>query len=156
MYITIFNIIEWNNIIIFVKVTGVTEVTFYLNFEEKEISIIFDRFHLSDFTYGCFERKYSSTDALENFVNIEHALRDYSDSCGGVIEILVRPTDIKRSSREHGKDLTIYDADMFYMMDMFVNESKNKCTFICNYDTMDYIVHEIQIAIEENEGGFYV
>lgn len=94
-----------------------------------DADIIFDRFHLSDYVYGTLERYYSLSDATENFYNIDKYISEMDD----VFLIYIQPTDIERSSKEHGKDLAVHD----YMFNSAFNRSKIKNKFTCTYETMD-------------------
>ena len=96
----------------------------------KEINLIFDRFSWSDFAYGVTNRNYNVEHAVANFIKIDKALKDI-----GANVILVRPTDIERSSREHGSDLSTKNR-LFNQCYIIASCIK----FECNYDTMDSVV----------------
>lgn len=88
--------------------------------------IIFDRFHWTDFVYGCLQRNYSFTKALENKDKIETQLRIQK-----AVIVLVKPTDIGESSLQHGTSLARHEQ----LFELLFNESKlNKLT--CTYDTI--------------------
>lgn len=105
--------------------------------------IIFDRFHLTDYIYGVLERNYSLDKALKNFVQIEEFLNKMSNK---VILILMQPTDVKKSSEEHGKDLSKH-KDMFF--DLY-KMSKIKNKYQCTYNTIGEAVMYIQTVISNN------
>lgn len=92
-------------------------------------NIIFDRFHISDFVYGTLERKYDIVKANENFEKIDCKVSSFEDVC----LLYILPTDIKRSSVEHGKDLDNHN-ETFY--DLY-KRSKIKNKFRCTYNTLD-------------------
>ena len=66
--------------------------------------VIIDRLHFSEAVYGNADRDYSCSDAFFDF--------DYRLSKLGATVIYVEPTDIERSSNEHGEDLSLH-AKMF-------------------------------------------
>ena len=70
-------------------------------------NVLFDRFHLSDFVYGVVERGYKFSDAYRNMQAIDMMLSDMDS-----VLVYVKPVDIKRSSDEHGSDLTMHDRLM--------------------------------------------
>ena len=96
-------------------------------------SIIFDRFHFSDYVYGTLERGYDTISSIENLKLIDNVLRR-----SNALLILMRPTDIKKSSEEHGKDLTLYFK---LMQNAYRLSAMNMIT--CDYNTMqraiDYV-----------------
>lgn len=91
-----------------------------------ESDIVFDRLHLTDFVYGCIERHYDFTAALENFKLIERELLSQK-----AMLILVKPTDIKLSSQSHGKDLSVHEG----LFEMAYNMSK-LTKIKCDYTTL--------------------
>lgn len=95
-------------------------------------SIIFDRFHWSDFTYGVLKRDYSVAAAYENCEKIESYLKD------DAILIYVMPIDIERSSDEHGSNLIQYDS----MMNLLAKYSALKI-YECTFDTIDDVIKEV-------------
>ena len=99
-------------------------------------SIIFDRFHLTDFVYGILERNYDIDSAVDNFRLVDDAISELDD----VYLIYVLPTNIEESSRQHGKDLTIYNGEFY---DLFKN-SKIKNKWRCTYNTLGEAVEYIK------------
>lgn len=70
-------------------------------------NIIFDRFHWTDMVYGVIQRRYDYDIAMKNKTLIEDMLIKM-----GAMIILVKPTDVMRSSEEHGESL-LYHNDLF-------------------------------------------
>ena len=77
-------------------------------------NVLFDRFHLSDFVYGVVGRGYKFSDAYRNMRAIDTTLSDMDS-----VLVYVKPKDLKRSSDEHGSDLTMHDR----LMDAAFNDS---------------------------------
>lgn len=105
-------------------------------------SMIFDRFHLSDYVYGVIERHYDINKANKNFESIE---KFAEENLKDAILLLVLPTDIKRSSEEHGKDLTEYN-------DLFLEKYKNskiKYKFQCSYNTLNEAVLFVRTVLNK-------
>lgn len=111
--------------------------------ELTNISLIFDRFHLTDFVYGIIERKYNSSIAVDNFRLIDDELSKIND----VFLIYVLPTDIKESSRQHGKDLTMYDNKFYNTF----RHSKIKNKWRCTYNTLDEAILFIKSTLEKEK-----
>lgn len=81
--------------------------------DSKEL-IVMDRFHWTEKVYGKVLRGYDSkyTNIIEKeIIEINNSKRNQ------IIILLVRPTDIERSSKEHGLDLQDYqkEFDKLYM-----------------------------------------
>lgn len=90
-------------------------------------NVLFDRFHLSDFVYGLVGRGYKFSDAYSNMRAIDTMLSDMNS-----VLVYVKPVDLKRSSVEHGSDLTMHDR----LMDAAFNDSlMNKIEV--NYDVVE-------------------
>lgn len=90
-------------------------------------NVLFDRFHLSDFVYGLVGRGYKFSDAYSNMQAIDTMLADMNS-----VLVYVKPVDLKRSSEEHGSDLTMHDR----LMDAAFNDSSmNKIEV--NYDVVE-------------------
>lgn len=102
-----------------------------------ENTIIFDRFHLSNYVYGRIHRNYDETTALQNFDKIDENLAELDN----VYLVKVNPTDIERSSREHGSSLVEHQK----LFDFLYNRSKIENKFECDYNTMDEVVSKIII-----------
>lgn len=88
--------------------------------------IIFDRFHFTEYVYGALERDYLNLDVI----SIDQELAKLNS-----LFIYMKPTDINKSSEEHGSDLTKHDVlfDALYLMS---DIEKMKC----NYNSMDKII----------------
>ena len=84
---------------------------------------IVDRLHWSEFVYGLLDRGYVHKDEI---MLLEKQLVDLDSRI-----ILVTSTDIKESSRQHGKDLAKHSK---LFDDLFIN-TKLK-SFRCNYDSL--------------------
>lgn len=112
-----------------------TEVNCLLGLSKSDLSdnlvVILDRFHLSEYVYGKCERGYENKDVW----TIDKLLNDICDTT----LILVNPTSIDRSSKEHGSDLSKH---MKEMQDAALRSSIDK-KIICNYDTLDDAVISI-------------
>lgn len=98
---------------------------------------IFDRFHMSNTIYGMINRGYDETTALQNFNAIDKALADLGDN---VILIKVNPTDIDRSSAEHGSDLKPY----FNWFNLLFEHSKIANKYEINYHGIDELVEQLK------------
>ena len=95
--------------------------------------IIFDRFHFSDFVYGIMERQYSESIAIHNLRLIDEILCRMN-----AVVIMVQPTDITASSREHGKDLTRY-FKLMQKARVLSNVTLCACDYTTITQTVDYI-----------------
>lgn len=108
----------------------------------SESNIIFDRFHWSDFVYGCLQRNYDEVNAVIN----KSVVEDFLQELHAVI-ILVKPTDIVSSSKQHGIDLTKHEQLFEHVFD---NSSLNK--FACTYENLDdavnWVCSELQKRID--------
>ena len=102
--------------------------------------VIFDRCYISDYVYGIIERDYASYYAYLNKCVIEQELNKMN-----CILVLMLPTDIKRSSKEHGKDLTEYEE---YFESAFYH-SFIKHRIECNYDNIDDCINGIVEYVKE-------
>lgn len=100
--------------------------------------IIFDRFYWTDYVYGNIERCYDTFESSKNITRIEEKLKELD-----AIIIYVKPTDIKKSSIQHGKDLFQYDK----LMDLCYNMCELK-KIRCDYNSIDKIVKEIRKEIK--------
>jgi len=102
-------------------------------------NIIFDRFHLSEYAYGVVERNYNTISALHNFKLVDNELR----KCNAIL-IIVKPTDIKMSSEEDGRDMSIYWE---HMLDA-LSASRLK-HYLCDYNSIDKMVNIIKEVSNE-------
>lgn len=108
--------------------------------------IIFDRLYFSDFVYGVLQRNYGTHHAKQNFKIIEESLEEKLDD---VILILVEPTDIKKSSEEHGSDLSKHKK----IFDELFTRSKIKNKWKCTYNTIDEAIMFINTVINKRMLG---
>ena len=101
---------------------------------EKDFVII-DRFHLSEFSYGIASRHY---------YNDEVSYIDYELSKLNSLLIYVKPTDLNKSSKEHGMSLDRHN----YLLDIcYENSDMNKIK--CNYLQFDYIIKKLKDSFKE-------
>lgn len=111
--------------------------------DQLNADIVFDRLYFSDYVYGSIERNYDKTESIKNFVSVDSFAFDLKND---VVLIMVIPTDLKRSSEEHGKDLSKYEEEF---EKMFLRSGlKNK--FRCTYNTLDEAVTFIRSVKERN------
>ena len=103
---------------------------------------IFDRFHLSNTIYGMINRNYDLVQSARNFNAIDSALSELGDD---VILIKVNPTDIERSSREHGSDLKPY----YKLFNELYSKSKIKNKVEVDYYGIDNLVDQLANKIEK-------
>ena len=104
--------------------------------QETNSNIILDRFSFSDYVYGLIERDYATIPASKNLFLVDEALSKIDD----VFLILVEPTDIERSSLEHGSDLSMHKK----MFDDVFKESHVKNKWKCTYNTIGEVVSFIK------------
>lgn len=97
-----------------------------------DVTVILDRFHWTELVYGYVDRKYLNVYANE--VD-RHISLNYKDAT----IILVAPTNLKRSSDEHGKDLTAHD--IFFMTLTKATNIKN--VRICDYNSMKQVIEKL-------------
>lgn len=73
--------------------------------------IIFDRFHFSDYAYGCqYRQGYDETDDIQNVITIEDRLmKAKQEAC---LVLLYDDEGPERASIEHGDDLSWIDGAM--------------------------------------------
>lgn len=108
----------------------------------SDSNIIFDRFHWSDFVYGCLQRNYNEVNAVIN----KSAVEDFLQKLHAVI-ILVKPTDIASSSKQHGVDLTKHEQLFEYVFDIS-NLNKFVCTYENLEDAVNWVCSELQKTID--------
>lgn len=101
--------------------------------------LIFDRFHWTDFVYGCIQRHYDFTEALNNKDKIERMLSELQ-----TIIIFVKPSDIKLSSFQHGCNLNRHEK----LFEFLYNETcldKTECTYDTLCEAEDFLCKKIKI-----------
>ena len=106
----------------------------------SERILVLDRFHLTDYVYGILNRNYDKDKAKVNFKQIE----DFLDKNEAIL-IMLEPTDISMSSKEHGEDLSNH-YNIF--LDIF-KESKIKYKWRCTYNTIDEAITYISSSINK-------
>lgn len=110
---------------------------------KDDFVLLFDRFHASNAVYGIIERNYDFKNACENFEIIDDLLRKFNTYI-----VYVKPTNIERSSTEHGKSLKLHDK----LFDLFIALSScNKV--VCDYYSLD---EAIDYVTYDSDGDFYV
>lgn len=112
-------------------------------YEAGKPDIIFDRFHWTDFVYGCLQRDYCFAHALANKDKIEAQLRMHK-----AMIVLVKPTNITESSIQHGLDLARHEM----LFDMLYHESKLNKTF-CTYNTFPDVQKWIRDGVNSYVNG---
>lgn len=104
--------------------------------------VIFDRLFASEFVYGMLERDYDIIGAIKEF----HEALDILAKIPNVVYIAMHATDIDKSSKEHGKDLSEHDK-LFAMTNRFVKEKlsvrHDTHVIFCNYYDIDKITKEV-------------
>ena len=103
---------------------------------ETNGDIIFDRLYFSDYVYGLIERDYPIREAALNLIMLDK----YASEMKDVFLIYVLPTDVERSSREHGKDLKQYDN----LFSVAFKDSRIENKFRCTYNTLYEVVQFIK------------
>lgn len=105
--------------------------------ESLDADIIFDRFFASEYVYGTTERNYNNGNAIESVCKTLKKLEELRKNGVNVIYVSLKPVDIEKSSKEHGKSLETH-AIKFDMLDGLIGLYHNSFdTFIvANYDTI--------------------
>lgn len=94
--------------------------------------VIFDRFHFTEYVYGCIDRGYTN-----------HYMIDIDERLGkldNVLLILVRSENIQVSSKEHGKSLLRHDS----LFCKLYETTKIKNKMIVEYSMFSSIVDYIK------------
>ena len=110
--------------------------------QETNSDIILDRFNFSDYVYGITERDYGFVAASRWLTIIDEKLSSLED----VFLILVEPTNLERSSKEHGKDLSLHKK----LFDDLFKESRIKNKWKCTYNTLNEAIMFIK-SVKENK-----
>lgn len=103
-------------------------------------SIILDRFHATEYVYGTLERNSFVDKANKYFDVIEKRLEEQD-----YFFILVKPTDIKESSKQHGKNLEMHEKVFEALFDGIPEEYKMETDF----NHLDDVVDEIERRMHE-------
>lgn len=114
------------------KMLGIIQVM-----KETNATLIFDRFHVTDFVYGSLERNYDKAAASQRCEKIENKLDEVD-----AIYIYVKATDIKSSSEQHGKNLEKYEE----LFDFYFSKCKLK-KFVCTYEQMDKVIEKVRSIV---------
>lgn len=113
--------------------------------EVTKCNVIFDRLFTSEFVYGIIDRQNDEFCAKEIFWKALNVLVKIDN----VVYIGMNPTDVVRSSKEHGKDLSRHVqmfADANKLIERYVGEMKENFVRInCVYDDIPKLVDEIEI-----------
>lgn len=95
--------------------------------------VVIDRLHLTEKVYGKLERGY---DCKTNKI-VEEIIPSLSSKC---ILILVYPEDLKRSSKEHGKNLERHCSKFDFLF--YYSRMKEKIK--CSYSNFDKVIKELK------------
>jgi len=74
-------------------------------------NVVFDRFHISNMVYGFIDRHYDPFTAMKSMDDIEERIKELF-GLDNVVLVYIKPEDVVKSSKEHGKDLSDYDLGM--------------------------------------------
>lgn len=102
--------------------------------------IVLDRFHATEYVYGTLERNSFVDKAKEYFDAIEKRLEEQD-----YFFILVKPTNIKESSKQHGKNLEMHEKVFEALFDGIPEEYKMETDF----NHLDDVVDEIERRMYE-------
>lgn len=104
--------------------------------------IIFDRLQFTEYVYGVAQRNYQEKEAMENFEKTDKFI---VNNLADAILILVSPTDINRSSEEHGRDLSKHNI----LFDSLYKKSGIKNKFNCTYENLQEAIDFVSAKINE-------
>ena len=104
-------------------------------FDCVNCNVILDRFFYSEFVYGLVDRGYYNNDILKFDTKLSNS---------NALFILIEPTDIVKSSTEHGKDLSLHKVLFDYCFDK--SNIKNKIK--ANYNNLDDVVAWVKENVE--------
>lgn len=112
-------------------------------------NVIFDRLFTSEFVYGIIDRQNNEFRAKEIFWKALNALTKIEN----VVYIGMNPTDVVRSSKEHGKDLTRHKKmfeDANKLIEQYIGEVKGNFVRInCVYSDIPSLIDEIENYVKE-------
>ena len=100
-------------------------------------NVVFDRFHMTEFVYGCFDRGYN---CYAEYLRINERLCKLDDC----LLVFVRPFDIKRSVEEHGMDLYKHNNLFEELFNKYEGEKIS-----CDYSTLENAVEYIKEKIND-------
>ena len=113
----------------------------FWNSDAFKQNIILDRFHWTESVYSLVDR--GSREPMQYMACVEAEMLKNKDK---YFIIQVMPTDIKRSSAEHGKDLVKHQVEF----DMLYDSSRlNK--YRCSYGTIDLCIDKVEKLLKEHE-----
>ena len=104
--------------------------------------VIFDRCHFTDYVYGILERYYNKKNAKKNFSILEKKLSEMH-----VVLLFVNPTNIEKSSYEHGKDLSMHQKIFQQLYKVSCIKEKYQCT----YNTLNEAVIFSRISLNKEK-----
>lgn len=99
-------------------------------------NVVLDRFHFTEYVYGLCDRGYVNYDDM---VDIDKRLGRLEN----IALVWVHSTDIERSSREHGKDLSEHESQMCKLYER--SEIENKAVAV--YGGFDEIIEELKKCV---------
>lgn len=107
-----------------------------LDESNHDMTIVLDRFHITEYAYGLIERGYANKRSLE----IDKMLANFKNA----ILVYVRPVDIYMSSAMHGKSLKKNEDLMSALVELSEINKKVKCS----WNTLDEAVKHIKEEIK--------
>lgn len=99
-------------------------------------NVVLDRFHFTEDVYGLYDRDYNNP----SMVDVDKRLGKLSN----VILVWVQATDVERSSKEHGTDLTLHENRMGHRF--VLSEIGHR--YMVKYVEFDNIVKEVKYICE--------
>lgn len=94
-------------------------------------NVVLDRFHFTEDVYGLYDRDYNNS----SMVNVDERLGKLNN----VLLVWVQATDVRRSSLEHGRDLSWHENYMRALFDL----SRISLKWVTKYAGFDSVVKEI-------------
>lgn len=95
-------------------------------------NVVLDRFHFTEDVYGLYDRDYNNP----SMVDVDKRLGKLDN----VVLIWVQATSIERSSREHGRDLTMHENYMHALYDLTTIKLKRRVKYVA----LDDVVKELK------------
>ena len=127
-----------NRMLYNIEVELANQLTNFLS--DVNCDVILDRFFYSEFVYGLADREYRNDFVL----SLDEKLSKLN-----VLFILVEPTDIDRSSDEHGKDLLLHKTLFDYCFDKSKIEHKIKVDYSTLDDAVNWVRRTMGIKVED-------
>lgn len=121
-----------------------TIINMYEQFKDncnEDVTFVLDRFHATEYVYGVLERNYFPAIAKDYFDVIERRLEqlDY-------LFIFVEPTDLNKSSTEHGKELKMHQKVFSSLFEQIPEKKKIKTDF----NHISDVVNDVERRIYES------